>query len=165
MMTMNNFQTELLKLQSNMYNFAYMLTANRDAAADLLQETSLKVLDNEHSYSQNTNFKGWVLTIMRNIFINNYRRCRRADTVIDKTDNLYLLSLPQDAASETPEDSYRASEIVKAIHELPDEIGKPFSLMVAGYKYEEIAQQLNIPMGTVKNRIYQARKRLQSRFK
>ena len=84
----SKFQSNLMNLQSNMLNFAYMLTSNRDDAYDLLQDTTLKVLDNESKYAENTNFKGWVFTIMRNIFINNYRRTARAATMIDTTDNL-----------------------------------------------------------------------------
>ena len=73
-MSSQNFQSKLLDLQSNLLNFAYMLTSNRDDAYDLLQDTTLKALDNEDKYVDNVNFKGWVFTIMRNIFINNYRK-------------------------------------------------------------------------------------------
>lgn len=81
------FQNDLMRLQSNLLNFAYMLTSNRDDAYDLLQDTTLKALDNEAKYAENTNFKGWVFTIMRNIFINNYRRIARSATVIDQTES------------------------------------------------------------------------------
>lgn len=98
------FQNKLMSLQSNLLNFAYMLTSNRDNAYDLLQDTTLKALDNESKYVDNTNFKGWVFTIMRNIFINNYRRVARSATVIDQTEDLYHLNLSQDSGLETPED-------------------------------------------------------------
>ena len=84
-------------LQGNMLNFAYMLTSNREDAYDLLQDTTLKVLDNEDKYVDNTNFKGWVFTIMRNIFINNYRRVAREATMVDQTEDLYHLNLPQES--------------------------------------------------------------------
>lgn len=90
------FQTKLLDLQSNLLNFAYLLTSNRDDAYDLLQDTTLKALDNEDKYVDNVNFKGWVFTIMRNIFINNYRKVVRSATVIDQTEDLYHLNLPQE---------------------------------------------------------------------
>ena len=86
------FQDRLLGLQDNLLNFAYMLTANREEAKDLLQDTTLKALDNEDKYIDNVNFKGWVFTIMRNIFINNYRRVVRNQTIIDQTEDLYHLS-------------------------------------------------------------------------
>ena len=160
----SKFQSNLMNLQSNMLNFAYMLTSNRDDAYDLLQDTTLKVLDNESKYAENTNFKGWVFTIMRNIFINNYRRTARAATIIDTTDNLYHLNLSQDSGLESPEDSYGASEIGAAIESFSDEYRIPFSMHVAGYKYNEIAEKMNLPLGTVKSRIFFARKKLQEQF-
>ncbi len=160
----SKFQDNLMNLQSNMLNFAYMLTSNRDDAYDLLQDTTLKVLDNESKYAENTNFKGWVFTIMRNIFINNYRRSARAATMIDTTDNLYHLNLSQDSGLESPEDSYGASEIGAAIESFSDEYRIPFSMHVAGYKYNEIAEHMNLPLGTVKSRIFFARKKLQEQF-
>ena len=159
------FQSNLMSLQANMLNFAFMLTNNRDDAYDLLQDTTLKALDNEDKYADNTNFKGWVFTIMRNLFINNYRRGVRAATIIDTTDNLYHLNISQDSALESPEDSYGASEITSAINELSDEYRIPFSMHVAGYKYNEIAQQMNLPLGTIKSRIFFARQRLQEMLK
>ncbi len=157
------FQSNLMNLQSNMLNFAYMLTGNRDDAYDLLQDCTLKALDNADKYAEGTNFKGWVFTIMRNIFINNYRRQNRAATVVDTSDNLYLLNLNESAA-DSPESSYTVNEITAAINEFPDEYRIPFSMHVAGYKYDEIADQMSLPLGTVKSRIFFARKKLQTRF-
>ena len=158
------FQNNLMSLQSNLLNFAYMLTSNRDDAYDLLQDTTLKALDNEDKYADNTNFKGWVFTIMRNIFINNYRRAGRAATVVDTNEKLYHLNLSQDSGLETPEGSFGAGEITDAINEFSEEYRIPFSMHVAGYKYNEIAEQMNLPLGTVKSRIFFARKKLQERF-
>ena len=164
MATTTSFQANLMNLQSNLLNCAYMLTSNRDDAYDLLQDTTLKALDNQDKYAENTNFKAWVMTIMRNIFINNYRRTARAATVVDTTDNLYHLNLSQDSGFESPEESYGASEITMAINEFSDEYRIPFSMHVAGYKYNEIAEKMNLPLGTVKSRIFFARKKLQERF-
>ncbi len=163
-MESNNFQANLMKLQGNLLNFAYMLTSNRDDAYDLLQDTTLKALDNKEKYVDNTNFKGWVFTIMRNIFINNYRRVARAATVVDTTENLYHLNLSQDSGLETPEGSFGAKEITAYINEFPDEYRVPFSMHVAGYKYNEIAEKMELPLGTVKSRIFFARQKLQKRF-
>ena len=164
-MTTSSVQTQLLAIQSNLLNFAYMLTSNRDDAYDLLQDTTLKVLDNTEKYSENTNFKGWVFTIMRNIFINNYRRVVRSATVIDRTEDLYHLNLPQESGFETPEGAVAAGEITDAINSFSDEYREPFSLLVAGYKYAEIAEKLDLPIGTVKSRIFFARQRLQEMLK
>ena len=158
------FQSNLMSLQANLLNFAYMLTSNRDDAYDLLQDTTLKALDNEDKYQENTNFKGWVFTIMRNIFINNYRRVGRAATVVDTTENLYHLNLSQDSGLETPEGSVSVGEISSAINEFSDEYRIPFSMHIQGYKYNEIAEKMNLPLGTVKSRIFFARKKLQARF-
>ncbi|MDE6161491.1 MAG: RNA polymerase sigma factor [Muribaculaceae bacterium] len=158
------FQNDLMKLQGNLLNFAYMLTSNRDDAYDLLQDTTLKALDNEAKYADNTNFKGWVFTIMRNIFINNYRRGARSAVVADTTDNLYHLNLSQDSGLDTPEGSYTAGEITDAINSFSDEYRIPFSMHVSGYKYNEIAEKMGLPLGTIKSRIFFARKKLQERF-
>ena len=164
-MSSQNFQTKLLSLQSNLLNFAYMLTSNRDDAYDLLQDTTLKALDNEDKYVDNVNFKGWVFTIMRNIFINNYRKVARSATIIDQTEDLYHLNLPQESGVGTPEGSVAAGEISAAINSFSDEYRIPFSMHVAGYKYNEIAEKMNLPLGTVKSRIFFARQRLQKMLK
>lgn len=160
-----NFQTKLLGLQSNLLNFAYMLTSNRDDAYDLLQDTTLKAFDNEDKYVDNVNFKGWVFTIMRNIFINNYRKVVRSATIIDQTEDLYHLNLPQDSGFETPDGSVAAKEITDAINAFSDDYRIPFSMHVAGYKYNEIAEKMNLPLGTVKSRIFFARQKLQQSLK
>lgn len=162
--TSTTFQGKLLSLQSNLLNFAYMLTSNYDDAYDLLQDTTLKALDNEDKYVDNVNFKGWVFTIMRNIFINNYRKVVRSSTVVDKTEDLYHINLPQDSGFQTPEGSFAAMEITKAINSFSDEYRVSFSMHVAGYKYNEIAEKMNLPLGTVKSRIFFARQKLQQQF-
>ena len=86
------FAQNLLNVQSDLLNFAYKLTADYEDANDLLQETSLKALDNEEKYTEETNFKGWIYTIMRNIFINNYRKTLRDQTYVDQTDNSYFIN-------------------------------------------------------------------------
>ncbi len=155
------FEDKLIDLQSNMMNFALTLTSNREEAKDLLQETTLRALDNKEKYYENVNFKGWVFTIMHNIFVNNYRRVVRSQTIIDQTDNLYHLNMPQDSGFNTPEGSYTIAEIMKVINSFNDDYKVPFSMHVSGYKYEEIAKHLQLPIGTVKSRIFFARKRLQ----
>ncbi len=163
-MNSKKFQNLLVGLQSNMLNFAYILTSNRDDAYDLLQDTTLKALDNEDKYMENTNFKGWVFTIMRNIFINNYRRSARSAVTVDTTEDLYHLNAPQKAFS-SPENSYTVKEVNKAINSFTPEYRIPFAMHLSGYKYSEIAEQMNLPVGTIKSRIYYARQRLRSELK
>lgn len=159
------FKQRLLSLQGNLFSFACQLTANKEAARDLVQDTTLKVLDNETKYVDNVNFKGWVFTIMRNIFINNYRRQVRSATVIDTTEDLYHLNLSQESGFSTPEGSFAAREISEAINDFTPEYKLPFTMYIAGYKYNEIAEKMNLPLGTVKSRIFFARKRLQTLLK
>ncbi len=161
----NALQTKLLAIQKNMLSFAYNLTSNRDDAYDLLQDTTLKVLDNQDKYVDNVNFKGWVFTIMRNIFINHYRKSVRQATVIDTTDDLYHLNLPQESGFDTPEGSIAVKEINSLINTFSDDFRIPFSMHLAGYKYAEIAEHTGLPLGTVKSRIFFARKRLQEKMR
>ncbi len=160
-----SFQERLIGLQGNLLNFAYQLTTNREQAEDLLQDTTLKALDNEDKYVDNVNFKGWIFTIMRNIFINNYRQNVRKATVIDQTEDLYHLNVSQDSGINTPEGSFAVKEITVALNSFSDEYRIPFNLFVAGYKYNEIAEKMNLPLGTVKSRIFFARKRLREQLK
>lgn len=160
MNTSTSFKQRVMNLQGNLLNFAYQLTNNQEAARDLLQDTTLKVLSNESKFVANTNFKGWVFTIMRNIFINNYRQKVRHATVLDSTEDLYHLNLSQESGLETPEGSFAVKEIMGVLAGFSDEFRIPFNMHVAGYKYSEIADRLNLPLGTVKSRIFFARKRL-----
>ena len=137
------------------------LTSNRDDAYDLLQDTTLKVLDNEDKYIDNVNFKGWVFTIMRNLFINKDRREARSAVFVDHSDDLYLLNFAQSSGSETPEGSYSAHEIMDMLSSFSDDLRVPFSMFLSGYKYAEIAKTMNLPLGTVKSRIFLARRKLQ----
>ena len=164
MKTKESFKSRLLGLQGNLLSFACQLTSNREEAQDLLQDTTLKALDNEGKYTNNTNFKGWVFTIMRNIFINNYRQQVRQATVVDKTEDLYHLNVCQDSGLDTPEGSVAVQEISAAIAEFSEDFRVPFNMYVSGYKYSEIAEKLNLPLGTVKSRIFFARKRLREQL-
>ena len=159
------FQQKLLSLQENMMNFALMLTANRDDAQDLLQDTTLKVLDNQDKFVDNVNFKGWVLTVMRIIFIINYHKIVRVQTVVDSSADLYNLDVVNDSGFDSPDKAYQIKEITKAINGLNDDLKVPFSMFLSGYKYNEIAEKLNVPLGTVKSRIFFARQELQKRLK
>lgn len=160
-----NFAQDLLSVQTELLNFAYKLTADREEANDLLQETSLKALDNEEKYTAETNFKGWIYTIMRNIFINNYRKALRDQTYVDQTDNQYYLNQNFDIEGDSTEGSYDLKEMRRIVNALPKEYRIPFSMYVSGFKYREIADKLGLPLGTVKSRIYFTRQKLQEELK
>lgn len=160
-----NFAQDLLSVQTELLNFAYKLTADREEANDLLQETSLKALDNEDKYAAETNFKGWIYTIMRNIFINNYRKALRDQTYVDQTDNQFYLNQNIDIEGDSTEGSYDLKEMRRIVNALPKEYRIPFSMYVSGFKYREIADKLGLPLGTVKSRIYFTRQKLQEELK
>lgn len=160
-----SFRKDLIGVQDELLRFAYKLTTDREQANDLLQETSLKALDNEDKYLPDTNFKGWMYTIMRNIFINNYRKVVRDQTFVDQTDNLYHINQSQDQGIESSESSYDLKEMRRVVSSLPKEYKVPFSMHVSGFKYREIAERLNLPLGTVKSRIFFTRQKLQEELK
>jgi RNA polymerase sigma factor, sigma-70 family len=155
-----SFRKDLLAVQEELLRFAYKLTADREEANDLLQETSLKALDNEDKFEPDTNFRGWMYTIMRNIFINNYRKIVR-----EQTDNQYHLSMPQDSGFASTEGAYDLKEMHRIVNALPRDYKVPFSMHVSGFKYREIAERLGLPLGTVKSRIFFTRQKLQDELK
>lgn len=159
------FTKELIGVQDELLRFAYKLTADREEANDLLQETSLKALDNEDKYEPQSNFKGWIYTIMRNIFINNYRRIVREQTFVDTSENHYHLNGSGETSVESAESAYDLKEMHRVVNALPKEYRIPFSMHVAGFKYREIAEKLDLPIGTVKSRIFFTRQRLQRELK
>ena len=165
---MNNsitFQKELLGVQDDLLRFAYKLTSDHEEANDLLQETSLKALDNEDKYMPDTNFKGWMYTIMRNIFINNYRKSLREVDMTDSTYNLYAQTMTEGEDGNRFETIYDLKELYKVINAVPEELKKPFLMFVAGFKYREIAEKMDLPVGTIKSRLFLIRKRLQQDLK
>ncbi len=163
-MPITTIQQQLLGLQDRLFSFALSMTENRDDAKDLLQETTLKVLDNEKKFAVDTNFKAWVFTMMRNIFINNYRRTVREQSYVSSREEVYRLEMPQRCRYNTPESELELVEMRKAMQELDEETRIPFTMHVMGYKYQEIADELDIPIGTVKSRIHVARKKLMKRL-
>lgn len=159
------FTQNLLNVQNELLQFALKLTADREDANDLLQETSLKALDNQDKYEAETNFKGWIYTIMRNIFINNYRKTLRDQTYVDQTDNQFFLNQGSDLEADSTEGAYDLKEMHRIVNNLPKECRVPFVMYVSGFKYREIADKLGLPLGTVKSRIFFTRQRLQEELK
>jgi RNA polymerase sigma factor (sigma-70 family) len=163
-MTALEFNYQLTSLSSNLERFALSLTANREDAKDLLQETFAKAISYRDKFVDNTNLKAWTFTIMKNTFINNYRRATKANTTFDNTDDLYYLNLKKETHSDSPESEYSIKEINKAISELEDEFKVPFLMHTQGYKYKEIADELDLKIGTVKSRIFFTRKKLMEKL-
>jgi RNA polymerase sigma-70 factor (ECF subfamily) len=144
--------------------FAINLTRDNEAANDLYQETLYKALANKDKYHTGTNIRAWLFTIMRNIFINNYRRKAKQQTIFDGTPNDMLLNSRQAAVGNTAETVMYIKEINKAIYSLPEIFKTPFLLYLEGYKYQEIALSMSEPLGTIKSRIHFARKLLKEQL-
>jgi RNA polymerase sigma-70 factor (ECF subfamily) len=124
----------------------------------------LKAFSNRTRFAPETNFKGWLFTIMKNTFINNYRRMVKRNTFLDATDNSYYLDSLSHSTGNDGENSFLAAEIEKALVQLPFELRESFLMNFRGYKYQEIADFFQIPIGTVKTRIHLARKVLKKKL-
>jgi RNA polymerase sigma factor (sigma-70 family) len=144
--------------------FAITLTRDTEAAKDLFQETLYRALANRDKYNVGTNIKAWLYTIMRNIFINNYRRKVKQNTIFDSTPNDFLLNQNQAVVANAAEVNLRLKDIQEAIHNLPAIFKNPFLLYFDGFKYHEIADMLSEPLGTIKSRIHFARKLLKNQI-
>jgi RNA polymerase sigma factor (sigma-70 family) len=144
--------------------FAITLTRDSEAAKDLFQETLFRALSNKDKYSVGTNIKAWLYTIMRNIFINNYRRKVKQNTIFDSTPNDFLINQTQSVVANNAESTLRLKDIQEAIHNLPQIFRNPFLLYFDGFKYHEIADMLSEPLGTIKSRIHFARKLLKTQI-
>jgi RNA polymerase sigma factor (sigma-70 family) len=153
------FNEALIGMEHNLQSFAMSFTRNREDAKDLTQETMLKAISYRSYYAPQTNFKAWVFTIMRNIFINQYRRKVKSGTIFDHSQDLYLLNQPSDSLN-SPVQEIAVKEISGHIESLESEYKVPFKMHFKGFKYKEISDHLGIPIGTVKSRIFIARKKL-----
>jgi RNA polymerase sigma-70 factor (ECF subfamily) len=158
------FNEMLLQNADFLKPFAINLTKDSEVAKDLFQETLFKALANQEKYHAGTNIRAWLFTIMRNIFINDYRRKMKQQTIFDKTPNDFLLDHNQVSIANAAESIMRVNEIRKAIYQLPEIFKTPFQLYFEGYKYHEIAQALEEPLGTIKSRIHFARKLLKEQI-
>ncbi len=164
-MTAMEFNYELTSLKGNLERFALSLTQNMEDSKDLLQETFVKAIAYREKFVDHTNLKAWTFTIMKNTFINNYRKAVKANTTFDNTDDLYYLNLNKENGADSPESNFSTKEILKEIEKLEDEFKVPFMMHVKGYKYKEIADKLDLKIGTVKSRIFFTRKKLMEALK
>lgn len=160
-MTQVQFTNALLGLSDKLHYYALSLTSDSERADDLLQETFLKALMYRDKFAQNTNFKAWIYTIMKNTFINDYRRKVKTKNTFEGSNNEFHLMFTKDKVYPAPDSFYSSKEITKSIDALEDEYRIPFTMFLDGYKYKEIAEELDLPLGTVKSRIFFTRKKLE----
>ncbi|MFW6351329.1 MAG: sigma-70 family RNA polymerase sigma factor [Bacteroidota bacterium] len=159
-MNHNQFNHELLNLQNKLDYYAIRLTSAADQADDLLQDTLVKAIIFRDKFRSDTNFKAWVYTIMKNTFINEYHRWVKTRNIFDCTNHVLHLLFSKDKVYPAPDSLYITSEIQHTIDSLKDEFRVPFNLFIEGYRYKEIAERLDLPLGTVKSRIFFTRKKL-----
>jgi RNA polymerase sigma factor (sigma-70 family) len=164
-MSILEFNTRVLEEQSGLAIFAYKLTRHQEDARDLLQETILKAMMNRNKFAERTNLRSWLYTIMRNTFINTYRRKRVVSGVFDFSTEGWKLSAEKQSQHNSPEKILIGKELSEGIFNLEEEVRTPFEMHQHGYKYKEIAEELELPIGTVKSRIFNARKQLMHQFR
>lgn len=159
-MTTIQFQNSLTGLEKKMYYFALSLTNNSDKAQDLVQETFLRALTYQSRFSADTNLIAWVFTIMKNTFINQYRRNMKAKNTLESHSGMYQFCFSANEHYPSVDSFHSEKEIHKNINCLNDEFREPFQLFLKGFKYKEISEKLELPLGTVKSRIFFTRKKL-----
>ena len=164
-MSQLEFYTRFDQLSALLQSFAYNLTKNTEDAKDLFQETAFRAMTNRDKFRPGTNLKAWLFTIMKNIFINNYRKKAKANTIMDSTDNLYYLNSGKQSIANGAESNIMMEELIQMVSGLDDSIRIPFLMHYQGFKYQEIADHLDLPLGTVKSRIFFARKELKELIK
>lgn len=153
-----NFTFGFNTSSKHLKSFAYHLTNDKHKAQDLYQETAFMAYKNKDKFQEGTNIKSWLLTIMRNTFINGYRKKKR-----QRLDFLPLMAndLPNNHTFNSAEDRIAEQEILSMINErLKDKLKEPFMMAHAGYKYKEIADEMHLPEGTIKSRVFMARDKL-----
>jgi len=163
-MTALEFNHKIIGLQDNMKGFAFTLTPNREDANDLIQETYLRVIKHKDQFDPSTNLKAWIFTIMKNIFINNYWQEMRQNKIIDHTMDHYYINNSIQSGAMSADANYNLSELEKMINDLAEEHRMPFQMHFQGYMYKEIADQLNLSIGTVKSRIFYCRRKMKEKL-
>lgn len=159
------FSTQFDRLRRTLFSFALNLTKDEESARDLVQETAFKAFKYRDRYEPQTNLRAWLMTIMRNSFINEYRKRKRRQTLNDNTSNDYLLDSGHQSVSNQGESTVMQEEIITVVNSLEDWVRIPFLMHFQGFKYEEIADELEVPLGTIKSRIFFARQKLQAQMR
>ncbi len=157
-------QSQLEAITPSLRAFAMSLAGNSVDAEDLYQDTAFKVLANTDKFQQGTNFKAWSVTIMRNIFINNYRKKMRRNTILDETPNNYYINSGGKAIENQGDTNIAYKDMLGMVSKLPEDFKRPFWMAYKGFKYDEIAEELGAPLGTIKSRIFFARKKLMKMY-
>jgi RNA polymerase sigma factor (sigma-70 family) len=154
------FCDQLIGLEPSLLKYAYHLRPDISDARDLVQETFLKAIQSRDKFVDSGFLKAWTFTILRNTFINNYRHNALQKTNCERLDESFSIKQTKSSVSDEPDSIYSFKEITRSIEQLKDNLRIPFKMYVEGYKYREIAETINLKVGTVKSRIFLARKAL-----
>lgn len=160
-MSVTEFTSRLDHFQLFMYNFALRLTQNPEKAKDLVQDTSMRAYRYRANFQAGTNFKGWIATVMRNLFVNQYRKDQKRKVVSEAVENFTFALESKMITPNQGELNLRMQELRGTLAQIGDLYSKPFFMYFQGYEYKEIAQTLDTPVGTIKSRIFTARKKMQ----
>lgn len=163
-MESRNFARELAQLRPTLYGFTRKFTTDREEGLDLVQDTILKALHHRSKFRNDVNLKGWLYTIMRNTFINQYRKSSKFRKSNGEQANFQYMNTEETHTFNKPDGNVHWKEVWEAVNSIKEELGKPFKMYTSGYKYHEIAEHLSLPLGTVKNRIFQARQEIQKQL-
>jgi RNA polymerase sigma factor (sigma-70 family) len=159
-MTAQDFSNQIIKLTKSLKPFALRLTKDIEDANDLIQDTLLKGFTNRDKFTDGTNLKAWMFTIMKNTFITNYQKMVKRNTFIDVSENLQFINSLENSTTNYATNKFVQNDLTFALNQLEEAYLSPFMMYFSGFKYHEIAANLDIPIGTVKNRIHIARKEL-----
>jgi len=163
-MTHQEFGHSVSKSTEELKYHALKFTRDVNEADDLMQETKLKALANREKFRMGTNLKAWLFTIMRNSFITKYQKKMRRNTFIDTTDNLHFINDNKYTTYNLSDRQFVYDDIIDALNKLDDKFRVPFMMHFRGFKYYEIAEKFDVPIGTIKNRIHVARQQLKERL-
>lgn len=161
-MTNNEFTSEIAKLENLLFSFALRLTRSQQDAQDLMQETAMRAYRHREKFTMGTNFKSWVSTIMRNTYINRYRKLKSRKHVNQPIENFTFALESTSAIPNKGEHDMRMKELKNMMDQVGDIYRIPFLMFYQGYEYKEIAAHLDIPIGTVKSRIFLARQKMKA---
>lgn len=156
-MSTKEFNTRLLETEKSLQYFALSLTRNPENAKDLVQDTFVKAIHYKDKYTSDNNMKAWLFTILRNTYLNQVTKLSSKNTVNDESEDTYLIKNTLNDNQDT-ESQINNAELKNAIANLSSEYKIPFQKFIDGYKYKEIAEEMDLPIGTVKSRIFFARK-------
>ena len=163
-MTTIEFNNNIVLNMPTLERQAFKFTVNQEDANDLIQDTIYKAFKYKTKFRKETNFSGWLYTIMRNTFLNNYRKKTKIQVFGDETSENFFINQTLTNQPISPDQEMYYKELFTHVEKMTEEYRVPFQMYLEGYKYEEIKDKMGLPLGTVKSRIFGARKILAAKI-